>query len=358
MKKRHWLTLGAQALGIACALIDSMTGSDVLVTLMKPFTLLGETLRAWSLSGAAGNAGAWCLLTALSLIPVVYILLARRKRKQKSDWLFFLTGAGIFGCLFLLINPTLLVHPALTEALNASPEVLTGGPVFCLMSLLLLSVMTRWTGGLMQLRGQEERLLFWTRALLAGSMALIAFSTVFAVTEGAQAIWGGGVKTYNFQMMEVETEAAIGSDGLSAWTGGSVSDPMNALLSPWDDGAETGELIGFLLSCILLIPNLFSLRTLDAALSLAASMNGGWFTEETDARASVLAVRARHTLVAAVGCMAARNTLTVLLGQWMSDANVSFSLPLDDILISCGAMLLARLLSAACRVKRDNDLMI
>jgi len=38
--------------------------------------------------------------------------------------------------------------------------------------------------------------------------------------------------------------------------------------------------------------------------------------------------------------------------------DMSFSLPLDDLLISCGAMLLARLLSAACRVKRDNDLMI
>ena len=361
MKKRYLLTLAALALGAGCALMQGVTGSDVMVLLLRPFTLLGEMLRAWSLSGAKGNLGAWAVVAVLSLLPSLYILIARRKRKQKSDWLFFLASAVVFGALFLLVNPTIYVHPMLTEARLSSPELLTGGPVFSMLSMLLLCLLARWTGGLMTLKKQERRLLFWTRALLISSMALIAFSTAFSAAQGAQAVWGG-TKTYAYQLMSVESAAAIGSDfssdAFSAWTGAQVSDPMNSLLFSSRGSEETSAILSFLLSCILLLPNLFSLWTLDSALSLSASMERGWFTGETDERATVLAVRARYALIAAVACMTIVNVLTVLLAQWIMNWNMSFSLPVDDLLISCGAMLLARLLSAACRVQQDNDLMI
>lgn len=361
MKKRYWLTLFALASGAASALIQGVTGSDVMVLLLRPFTLLGEALRAWSLSGAKGNLASWAVVVLLSLLPVFYILPARRKRKQQSDWLFLLASMVLFGGLFLLVNPTLYVHPMLTEARLSSPELLTGGPVFSMLSVLLLCLLTRWTGGLMTLRKQESRLLFWTRALLVSSMALIAFSTAFSAAQGAQAVWGG-TKTSAYQLMSVESAASVGSDfspdALSAWTGAEISDPMQSLLLSTRGSEETSASLSFLLSCILLLPNLFSVWTLDSALSLSASMSRGWFTEETDERASVLAVRARWTLIASVACMAAVNVLTVLLARQIMNWNMSFSLPIDDLLISCGAMLLAHLLSAACKVKRDNDLMI
>lgn len=361
MKKRYLLTLAALALGAACALAQNATGSDVMVMLLRPFTLLGEALRAWSLSGLKGNLASWAVVVLLSLLPTFYILIARRKRKQKSDWLFLLASALVFGGLFLLVNPTIYVHPMLTEARVSSPELLTGGPVFSMLSVLLLCLLTRWTGGLMNVRKQENRLLFWTRALLVSSMALIAFSTAFSAAQGAQAVWGD-TKTNAYQLMSVESAASVGSDfssdALSAWAGAQVSDPMQSLLLSSRGAEETSAALSFLLSCILLIPNLFSIRTLDSALSLSSSMAHGWFTEEADERASVLAVRARWTLIASVACMTAVNVLTVLLARQIMNWNMSFSLPIDDLLISCGAMLLARLLSAACKVKRDNDLMI
>jgi len=361
MKKRYRLTLLALALGAACALAQGVTDSDIMVMLLRPFTLLGEALRAWSLSGAKGNLAAWAVVVLLSLLPVFYILPARRKRKQQSDWLFLLASLILFGGLFLLVNPTIYVHPMLTAARLSSPELLTGGPVFSMLSILLLCLLTRWTGGLMALKKQESRLLFWMRALLLSSMALIAFSTAFSAAQGAQAVWGDR-KPIAYQLMNVESAASVGSDfssdALSAWAGAQVSDPMQSLLPSSRDAEETSVLLSFLLSCILLIPNLFSVWTLDSALSLSASMGRGWFTEETDERASVLAVRARYTLIAAVACMAAVNVLTVVLARQILNWNMRFSLPIDDLLISCGAMLLARLLSAACRVKRDNDLMI
>ena len=360
MKKRYWTLLAGGALGAACALIQSVTGSDVMIALLKPFTFLGNLLRAWSLSGAQRNAAAWAVLAVLSLLPVLYILIARRKRKQASDWLFFLTGAVVFGGLFLLVNPTLYVHPMMTEALDYSPELLTGGPVFAIVSMLLLSIVSRWSGGLMALKKQDHRLVFWTQFLLVGSMTLIAFSTVFTAAEGIIALKNSGRLVYS-SLIDIESASVIGSDlssgSLSAWAGGQVSNPLASMRS-MGEAEETSALIGFLLTMLLLIPNLFSLWMLDAAVSLTGAMGRGWFSEETDERASRLAVRARYTMIASIGCMAAKNVLTVLLAQWIMQWNMSISLPLDDLLISCGAMLLARLLGAACRVKRDNDLMI
>lgn len=358
MKKRHLFTLGGFLAGAACALVQGVTGADVMITLMKPFTLLGNRLRAWSLSGAKGNALTWAVLAVLSLLPVLCILIARRKRKQAGDWLFLLSGAAVFGALFLLINPTLLIHPAMTEALSSSPEVLTGGPVFAALSVLLLSIVTRWSGGLMQIKKQESRLLFWTQAILTASMALIAFSAGLVMTDSLRAVFADSPQVIPVNIFESESVSGMGSDALSAWVNSQYSDnnPLTAMASPADE--ETSTLIGLLLTAVGLIPSFFSVWTLDAAGALASSMGRSFFSEETDKRASILAVRARYTLIAAIACMAGRNVLTVLLGQWMFNTNVSFSLPLDDLLISCGAMLLARLLSAACRVKRDNDLMI
>lgn len=338
MKKRVALTLACGLAGAAGALIPSVTGSDVMTAVLKPFTLLGELLRAWSLSGAAGNAAAWAVLAAGSLLPVVWILRARRKRKEPGDWLFLLTGAVVFGGLFLLVNPTLYVHPALTGALEHSPGLLTGGPVFAMLSILLLSVVVRWSGGLMRMKKQEDRLIFWTKAILTGSMALIAFSACFALTDGLQAAFGGAAA--------------------DAWAG-RESSVLPYSLSPSSAPADgAGAAAGLLLTVILLIPDMFSVRTLNSAVSLVSSMKAGFFSSETDEGAAKLSVCARHSLIATVGCMAARNLLIVALAQWIPEWTMSFSLPLDDLLISCGAMLLARLFSAACRVKRDNDLMI
>lgn len=342
MKKRYWTLLAGGALGAVCALIQNVTGSDVMIALLKPFTAFGNLLRSWSLSGAQGNAAAWAVLAAFSLLPVLYILIARRKRKQASDWLFILTGAVLFGGLFLLVNPTLYVHPMMTEALDYSPELLTGGPVFAIVSMLLLSIIIRWSGGLMALKKQDHRLIFWTQFLLVGSMTLIAFSVGFTLTDAAQAAFGG----------------VPASTGMWAELEDALAPALQSALGVSSGMQDTSALIGLLLTVILLIPELFSLWMLDAACSLAGAMGRGWFCEETDACASVLAVRARNTMIASVGCMAAENILTVLLAQWIMKWNMSFSLPLDDLLLSCGAMLLARLLSAACRVKQDNDLMI
>ena len=45
-------------------------------------------------------------------------------------------------------------------------------------------------------------------------------------------------------------------------------------------------------------------------------------------------------------------------GSLLQDTVIVIDHELTEMMLSCGAMLLARLIGAACRVKRDNDLMI
>lgn len=310
MKRRHWIALLGGLLGAASALAQGSEG-NLLLLLLKPFSLLGGALRAWSLSGAAGNACVWIVTIALSLLPVVCMLILRRRRKQAGDWLFVLSGAGVFVSLFLLINPTLAVHPALLRATASSPEARSGGPVLTAASLLLTSVLVRWSGGL-----SDDRLVGWSRALATVVMALIAANLG---NQAAQIVLSfvGGFASATSQVVSSSLPAAIS-----------------------------------------LIPDGFLLALLDAAVALIDAMRKGWFSEAVEARADALAVRARRSLIAVAACIAAGNALTLALNAWLEHSSIRLDFPTTDMLLSCGALLLARFVGAACRIKRDNDLMI
>ena len=108
-----------------------------------------------------------------------------------------------------------------------------------------------------------------------------------------------------------------------------------------------------------LVTDAFWLVLLDSARALLSSMEeNGWFHAETERFAMCLAMRAQWSLIAAVCALAARNVLVLLMGRWLADVNLSINLPLTEMTLSCAALLIARCLAAACRVKRDNDLMI
>ncbi len=326
MKKRYLGILAGLILGIASSLIQRIAQINALTLLMKPWAALGRLLRGWSLSGASGNAAAWTVVVFLSLLPVVCILIARRKKKLPGDWLWLLTAAGAFSGLFLLINPTRSLHPMLAQSiLESSPDLAAMGPTALMGSLLILSLLTRWAYGL-----SERRLIRWAQAILAGSMALIAFTMGMTLTENAVSLIVPQTAADPFRTTPLIAET----------------------VQPTASGAS------LLLEVIALIPSLFLLRMLNAALTLISSLANGWFTEEAESNAALMAARARQTLIAAAGCTAARNILILMLSQVITDASFLLELPVAELLISCAAMLIAGMLKAACRVKRDNDLMI
>lgn len=320
-KARRTICTVSGALGLAGAAAGG--GEQALRHIMRPFSALGLRLRALSLSGAAGNAWAWVIAAAISLLPVVYILIARRRRRQPGDILFVLAGACMLGGIFLLANPTLLLHPMLQGA-QLPAETLALAPAAAMLSMLLAAAVVRWAGGL-----TESGLTDWLGALLTALAALIAYASA---RDAAGAVLGAiGRPTEGNELQQY-----LGS--LSQASGSGWAALLPALIA--------------------LIPNGFLLAAADGAGELVSAVGRERFGSETEACAARLAALSRNALTALVVCAAVRNITCVLLAPYIQNVHYAVDLPLDAAAMCCAAMLLARLIRAACRVKRDNELMI
>ena len=299
MKKHWWGIMAAFALGAAAAaLVES---GEPLLAFNRSFLMAGQRLQAMSRSGTAGNIGAWAICIAIALLPTGYILWARRKRRQASDILWPVTGLCLFAGMYFLVNPSLtrVFLPA-----HVPDTMLTQWaailPMYAALSLLLACVTLRWSGSL-----TDGKLFFWMRALLFVSMLFTAL--------------------------------CAGCNLLAACSQPATIPPALASLTA----------------------DAFWLALLDGALALLSAMEKhGWFHAESERLALLLAKRARWALIASVCSLAARNVLMLLMGRWLMNIDLSIGFLLSEMALSCGALLIARCLAAACRVKRDNDLMI
>ncbi len=317
----------ALAAGVLTASISRQTSTDLpgslLMLLLRPWTLLGEQLREWSLSGTQGNTAAWAVIIALSLLPTLFILFARKKRRFKSDLFFPLASIGSLVCLYLLINPSLCIHPLLAASTDAAFLGMT--PALTLLSLLTVCILVRWADNLNE-RQPLVRLLSGMRLLLLWIMALTAASAGYVLTQSIQSI--------------------------------PLFEPQVYIPAPTFYNAASDAWTQLLLTVIDLLPDLFVIITLHHACSLCDAFGESGFQQTTERCAAHLARWAKHTLTAALLCMAARNAAAMLLGRFLANLSTTLTLPLVEMAFSCGTLLLARCLSAACRIQRENDLMI
>lgn len=299
MKKHWWGVIAAAAAG---AVVSALVKPDEFLSLVADGAMaFGQWLRALSLSGTTGDLTAWAICLTLSLLPVIFILLARRKRKQASDVLWPFASAGLMAALYFLINPSLAQRflPAFVPSgdMAGFASVL---PLYAALSLLMACILLRWSGSL-----ADSRLIFWMRGLLLVTMLLSGFSMGHLLVAALE---------------------------------------QPATFPP--------ALAG-------LVADAFWLLLLDSARTLLAGIaENGWFHPDAERLALRLAKHARWALLAAAFSLAAQNILTLLMGRWLPEIQVSVGFLLTEMTLACGALLLARCLAAACRVKRDNDLMI
>ena len=104
--KKMYLTLGCALLGAVLALV--FPGEMTYEAIAAPVNALGQALRGLSLSGTGGNAAAWVITLVVSLLPLIPVLLLRRKRKAVEDWVLLLLIPQIFALLYYAVNPTLI----------------------------------------------------------------------------------------------------------------------------------------------------------------------------------------------------------------------------------------------------------
>lgn len=329
-KDSHLIPLGAFLAGVLLAFIDSAQtlspADNLLLLLLRPLTLLGEGLRAWSLSGAAGNAAAWTAVIVLSLLPCAYVLIAHRKQPRRSDFLFPILSGLVFLCLYLLVNPSLVMHPLLAS--SASAQLQRTAPALVLCCALIACLLIQWADSL-----REDKPL----SSLLKSMKLLLLLIMLLLSASA----GYTLCT------EIQSLLSSSAEYLGYMAAYAVSVPNTA--DAW---------VQMLLSLFPLTAQCFLIFTLHRARLLCGAFAQYGFHSRTEQCASDLAAQARYTLIALCACMALKSTCAMLLGRYLSDLSISLNIPLGEMAFACGTLLLARCISAACRIKRENDLII
>ena len=175
--KKLYLALGCALLGAALAL--AFPGELSYEAIAAPVTALGLALRGLALSGSGGNAAAWAITLAVSLLPLIPFLLLRRKRKAVEDWVLLLLIPQLFALIYYAVNPTLIDSMAAPFLPVGQLGVILATAVTWLV-LAFLRAMAEAPG---------ERLAAAVGVLLTGCAFLLAFGA------GANqaAAWGAAV---------------------------------------------------------------------------------------------------------------------------------------------------------------------
>lgn len=292
--------------------------------LMGLLSAPGQGLRELSLSGPWGNLGAWTITLAVTLLPLLLLVLPKgRGPLVWEDWLLPLTGAVGFFMVFFSVNPTLL--PLIL------PEVWPFASlcVYCSLPVawLVLRVLRR-------LEDQEaDRLAGALRVLLWACALLAAFGTAYSriasfAAQASQALFGGAGPEL-FGMADNMTDTVTG-----------------------------GLILQFILLLLPLAADLFTAFLLAQAASLTTVLKEGLFSQEAVDRCNITARFCRQMVVWSTLLAIVRNLLQLLFLSWLLQSDFQVYIPLSSLVLAATLYLLCRCLQQGKELQEDNQSII
>lgn len=297
---------------LAAALCAFGSGTTVWENVNRPLALLGEGLRALSLSGMAGNLGAWVFAVLLCGVPL--LLHGRSRAWKRTDSLLILAVPVLFAMVYFAVNPTLL--SALAAAVFPVAALCTA------LSLVVCWGIVQWLGHLEGL--PAERLAGMFRVLLVLCGGLWTF----------EAVWGDSLVLRERIMAVLE-----GND-------------------PLTDTARGTLLWLGVLFLLRLVPELLAAHTLIWSARLAGSLGRERFDEEVVALCDQTAKRCRWIALTTVGLTVVANLLQLLLLDRLHDSSFLVEVPLFPLALSAGLFLLCRCLQRGRVLQEDADSII
>lgn len=322
MTRKHCLLLLCAALaGALLGLAGQAAAPGALTALLSA---PGQGLRALSLSGPWGNLGAWAVALAITLLPLVLLVLPKgRGPLVREDWLLLPACIVGFCMVFFSVNPTLLPLPLPEIWPLASLGVYLSLPMAWLVLRVLRRLEQEETGRL----AAGLWLLLWACALLA------AFGTA----------WGrvGGFAG----------QAAQALSGVSGPDLPGQFDDMSAAVTS-----------GLILQAILALPSLaadlFTAFVLAQAASLTAVLKEGLFSREAVERCAVTAHWCRQLVVWSTLLTILRNLLQLLFLPWLLQSSFQVYIPLSSLALAAALYLLCRCLQQGKELQEDSQSII
>lgn len=315
-RKVLYAVLAAEAALCALgALLRASIPDALTAALSFPFVQISRGLRALSLSGAQGNAGAVALYIAFCLLPALVLLICRAAKKRPllpEDALLFVLSAALFPLMYRMVNPALLLSPARVSA------AVSGGAVY---AVLCAYAVLRALRALYQ--ADAPRLYSWMAALmcaLTAAFVLIAFGTLL------------------MQLLDAIAALRSANTGVEN-LGASVA----FLIFHYFTDALPYALDAYLALCVL---------------ELLSSLKTEGCSEKTLTAARRMAKLCGRALAAIVCADAALCLAQLAFAPFLRAADISISLPLPALAFTLAAFLFARLIAEGKRLKDQNDLFI
>lgn len=319
-----WLLLGIAC--VAGALVSRRAGQGALLlyVLALPLDLLGQGLRALSLLGGFWNILAWGLYGLLCLLPALLGLLARRRGKGQGHWWM---GLPLSLCLFYFLYR--FINPALLSGINGGLFSLDVLQAKLVSSLVCWSAGAAWFG--LWLLKRTERL-----QVLSGLSLVLGLAGAFLTVELCY------VRVYELSGCLAPTGIQVSGDagGLGLLFSG---------LSPVR--LDVSQALRIILNAI---PTLCLLALIPPARRLLSALGQDPYDAAVAPLCASLAGGARRAVYACLFVTFASNLFQLpLLGQ--GDAQIRLVLPIMELFLALGLILLADWAKDGRALKLDNE---
>nr|WP_317324720.1 hypothetical protein [uncultured Flavonifractor sp.] len=292
--------------------------------LMGLLSASGQGLRELSLTGPWGNLAAWAITLAITLLPLLLLVLPKNRGPLVwEDWLLPITGVVGFCMVFFSVNPTLLPLTLPQVWPFASLCVYCSMPV----AWLVLRVLRRLEEQEADRLAGALRFLLWACALLA------AFGTAFSRIAGF---------------------AAQASQALSGVAGPELFGMGNSMT----DTVTGGLILQFLLLLLPLAADLFTAFLLAQAASLTAVLKEGLFSQEAVERCNITARFCRQMVVWSALLTVLKNLLQLTFLAFPLQSQFRVYIPLSSLVLAAALYLLCRCLQQGKALQEDNQSII
>lgn len=322
MKRKTMLVILAFE-AIACVLLYFGRGAlpGVFTAAMSfPFEQIGLGLRFLSLSGGWVNGLAVALYCALCLLPLVVLLLIKKRRKLRAeDGMLAVLSVCLFATLYLMINPGLMGKFLGSAAGQGTGKAILGSVVY---SVLVGYAVMR---GLRLFREAETARLQKYLALLLFALSMVFVYMAFGGCFGnmMDAIW-------ELRAANVGNEHAL---GLS---------------------------YGFLvLQCLAnALPYGLDVMVALWAIALLGELSANRYSDASVAAAGWLSRLCAAALIIIVMVNVGFNLLQLLFLRGLMVIHTSVEIPLLSMIFVLVTLLLAQYVKENKRLKDDNDMFI
>lgn len=322
-------------LSLSGAVYVSLNASNVslLYLLLLPLILIGDGLRALSLSSTIGNIAAIIFYVILSLLPLSLALIHKFKGKKllKSDSLLVLISASTFAVLYLFINPQII--PSLFNSfISADKSMLESEKL--LIAVAYLSIWAAFLASWLLRAYKKDNLIANIEKLLYAFAVICIVSICY--TNASELI--------TFITKSYAASAANISD------------------SPFGMPSGTTPAADILLALIRfasrIIPILFLMKIFLPAEKLLQSIQRDPHAKENAEIAAQVVSGAKVSICFFVGCTAFYNVLQLLLARYVSNIDVNLYFPIDQLILALSMLLLANFLAGDHKLYEENQLFI